>query len=98
MDYSVWCTEVTDQYRYDVLQKFGSKLNIKNQMIKFPTLGQNKTKCKLDLEIKGITISIVGELFLFRRWSHCCCYVELSAGLFSATDRIKVNKTCFIVW
>ena len=47
-----------------MLRKFGSQLNIKNHLIKFPTVGQNKTKCKLNLEIKGKTISIVGVLFL----------------------------------
>ena len=46
-----------------MLRKFGNQLNIKNQLIEFPTVGQNKTKCKLNLEIKGKTISIVGELF-----------------------------------
>ena len=54
----------TDQYRYEMLRKFGSQLNIKNQLNEFPTVGQNKTKCKLNLEIKGKTISIVGVLFL----------------------------------
>ena len=46
-----------------MLRKFGIQLNIKNHLIKFPTVCQNKTKCKLNLEIKGKTISIVGELF-----------------------------------
>ena len=54
---------ITDQYGYEMLRKFGSQLNIKNQLIEFPTIGQNKTKCKLNLEIKGKTISIVRELF-----------------------------------
>ena len=54
---------VTDQYRYEMLRKFGSQLNIKNHPIEFPTVGQNKTKFKLNLEIKGKTISIVGVLF-----------------------------------
>ena len=54
----------TDQYRYEMLRKFGSQLNSKNQLIEFPTVGQNKTKCKLNLEIKGKTISIVGVLLL----------------------------------
>ena len=74
-----------------MLKKFGSQF--KNQLIEFPAVGQNKTKCKLNLEIKGKTL---GE-FVFGHWSHCCCYVKLSAGLLSAADRIKVNKTCCIV-
>ena len=60
---------ITDQYRYKMLRKFGSQLNIKNQLIHFPTVGQNKTKCKLNLEIKGKTISIMAELFFFWRGS-----------------------------
>ena len=86
----------TDQYRHEMLRKFGSQLNIKNHLMEFPTVGQNNTKCKLNLEIKG-NHKHCGRTIFFRRWSHCCCYVKLSAGLLSAADRIRVNKTCFIV-
>ena len=55
--------EVTDQYRYELLWKFGGQLNIKHQLTEFLTIGQNRTKCKLNLEIKGKTISIMAELF-----------------------------------
>ena len=46
-----------------MLWKFGGQLNIKHQLTEFLTIGQNKTKCKLNLEIKEKTRSIVGDLF-----------------------------------
>ena len=87
---------ITNQYRYEMLWKFGNQLNMKHQLTKFLTIGQNKTKCKVNLEIKGKTISIMAELFFLVLVNGCCC-VKLSAGLSSATYRIKINKTGFLI-